>query len=67
MPANGWVFDMVTEPVETPLLAAARRRGLAVIDGIAMLVEQAAESFRLLFDADAPRRYDAELMTRLRR
>jgi shikimate dehydrogenase len=66
MPAGGWLFDMVTEPAETPLLGAARARGLQAIDGLAMLVEQAADSFALLFGKDAPRQYDAELMTRLR-
>jgi shikimate dehydrogenase len=66
MPANGWVFDMVTDPVDTPLLRAARKRGMAAVDGIAMLVEQAAASFQLLFGHDAPRQYDAELMARLR-
>ena len=65
MPAGGWVFDMVTEPVETRLLRAARERGLATIDGIAMLVEQAAASFMLLFGHEAPRRHDAELMALL--
>lgn len=67
MPAkDGWVFDMITEPVETPLLRLARQRGLTTVDGIAMLVEQAADSFHLLFGQDAPRQYDPELMTRLR-
>ena len=66
MPTNGWVFDMVTDPVETPLLIAARDRGLATIDGIAMLVEQAAASFMLLFGQQAPRSDDAPLMARLR-
>jgi shikimate dehydrogenase len=66
MPATGWLFDMVTEPAETPLLRAARQRGLQSIDGLAMLVEQAADSFRLLFGKEAPRDYDGELMTRLR-
>ena len=66
MPAAGWVFDMVTEPAETPLLRAAGERRLATIDGLSMLVEQAAESFRLLFDAEAPRQYDAELLAELR-
>lgn len=64
MPASGWLFDMVTEP-ETLLLRAARDRGLATIGGLAMLVEQAAESFRLLFGKEAPRQYDADLMARL--
>lgn len=66
MPEKGWVFDMVTEPAETLLLRAARERGLATVDGLAMLVEQAAASFQLLFGQDAPRQYDADLMTRLR-
>jgi shikimate dehydrogenase len=48
------------------LLRAARARGLAAIDGLAMLVEQAAESFMLLFGREAPRKLDAELMARLR-
>jgi shikimate dehydrogenase len=66
MPAGGWVFDMVTDPAETALLRAARERGLVAIDGLSMLVEQAAESFMLLFGQDAPRKLDAELMARLR-
>ena len=66
MPAKGWVADMVTDPIETPLLKAARAKGLAVIDGIALLVEQAAASFILLFGHQAPREYDAELNGLLR-
>lgn len=67
MPTGGWLFDMVTEPVETPLLRAGRARGLEAIDGIAMLVEQAAASFMLLFGQDAPRGHDSELLEMLRR
>ncbi|HEX2624799.1 MAG TPA: shikimate dehydrogenase [Sphingomicrobium sp.] len=66
MPSTGIVFDMVTEPVDTPLLVEARSRGLAVITGFDMLVEQAATSFRLMFGQDAPRDRDAELMLLLR-
>jgi shikimate dehydrogenase len=66
MPSTGWLFDLVTEPVETALLRAARERGLATIDGIAMLVEQAAASFMLLFGQEAPRHEDAVLLERLR-
>ncbi len=66
MPANGWVFDMVTDPVNTALLRSAAERGLATIDGIAMLVEQAADSFALLFGRDAPRQSDDAMFARLR-
>ena len=66
MPANGWVFDMVTDPAETLLLKAAGERGLATIDGITLLVEQAADSFMLLFGQGAPRRPDDAVVARLR-
>ena len=66
LPANGWVFDMVTEPSETPLIAAARNRGLAVCTGLEMLVEQAASSFHLFFGVDPPRDRDPELWQKLK-
>lgn len=55
------VFDMVYAPLETPLLAAARKEGFATIDGLQMLVAQAAEAFELFFGQPAPRDYDDEL------
>ena len=66
MPADGLVFDMVSAPAETPLIAAAREGGLAVVTGLDMLVEQAAASFKLLFGKDPPRDRDADLWHRLR-
>ena len=66
MPNGGWVFDMVTEPGETPLIEAGRQRGLKTVGGLDMLVEQAASSFKLFFDRDAPRDRDAELWQRLK-
>ena len=65
MPDAGLVFDMVSAPAETPLIRMARARGLKVITGLEMLVEQAAASFKLFFAADAPRDRDADLMQRL--
>jgi len=59
------VFDAVYAPLETPLLAAARARGMPVIDGLMMLVGQAAAAFELFFEAPAPRQHDAELRTLL--
>jgi shikimate dehydrogenase len=64
MPKTGWVFDVVPQPTE--LAAEAASRGFRVIDGISMLVEQAAESFSFFFGKDPPRGDDAELMKRLR-
>jgi shikimate dehydrogenase len=48
------VADTVYHPLETPLLAAARERGLACVDGLGMLVHQAAISFSWFTGVDAP-------------
>ena len=66
MPADGWVLDLVSNPLPTPLLAAAEARGLTTIDGLSVLVEQAADSFELLFGQTPPRRRDDVLFAMLR-
>jgi shikimate dehydrogenase len=48
------VVDLVYDPLETPLLAAARARGAAAYDGLGMLVCQAARAFTLWTGHDAP-------------
>jgi shikimate dehydrogenase len=55
------VFDAVYAPLETPLLADARRLGMPTIDGLAMLIGQAATAFALFYGAEAPRRHDETL------
>jgi shikimate dehydrogenase len=55
------VFDMVAHPVETGLVGQARRLGLRTIDGLQMLVAQAADAFALFFGAAPPRESDGEL------
>jgi shikimate dehydrogenase len=47
--AGAVVADIVYVPLETPLLAAARRRGLATSNGLAMLLHQAVRGFELWF------------------
>lgn len=44
------VFDMIYQPLETPLLRAARQRGLQAANGLPMLVDQARESFAHFFE-----------------
>jgi shikimate dehydrogenase len=44
--AEALVADIVYAPLETPLLAAARARGLAAVDGLGMLIHQARPAFR---------------------
>jgi shikimate dehydrogenase len=49
LPANAVVTDLVYVPLVTPLLAAARARGLATADGLGMLLHQAVRGFSLWF------------------
>ena len=61
-PPGSIFYDIVTNPLETPLLQAARAAGFFAIDGLAMLIGQADYAFRLLFGAQPPRgEADAEL------
>ena len=55
------IFDMVYAPLETQLLRAAKAEGFATIDGLQMLVAQAAQAFVLFFGQAAPRDHDDEL------
>ncbi|MFN2472784.1 MAG: shikimate dehydrogenase [Sphingomicrobium sp.] len=55
------VFDMVYDPIDTALLRAARTAGIRTVDGLEMLVGQAAAAFRRLFGQPAPREHDPEL------
>lgn len=43
------VYDLVYAPLETPLLADARHRGLATVDGLGMLLHQARPGFAAWF------------------
>lgn len=61
VPPDSVIYDIVTTPVHTPLLREAEARGFRIIDGLAMLIGQAAAAFRLFFGAEAPRQHDAEL------
>ncbi len=61
LPENAIVYDIVYAPLETELLAAADARGLATIDGLEMLIGQAAFAFEILFDAVPPRDRDDDL------
>jgi shikimate dehydrogenase len=49
LPADAVVNDIVYVPLETPLLAQARARGLRVVDGLGMLLHQARPGFERWF------------------
>jgi shikimate dehydrogenase len=49
LPGHAIVADIVYVPVVTPLLGAAKARGLATADGLGMLLHQAVRGFALWF------------------
>jgi len=49
LPRTAVVADIVYVPLETPLLAAAKKRGLRTADGLGMLLHQAVRGFSLWF------------------
>jgi shikimate dehydrogenase len=49
LPPHAVVADLVYVPLETPLLLAAKARGLKTADGLGMLLHQAVRGFELWF------------------
>ncbi|MEP6840334.1 MAG: shikimate dehydrogenase [Bradyrhizobium sp.] len=49
LPSQAVVADLVYVPLQTPLLAAAQKRGLRTADGLGMLLHQAVRGFELWF------------------
>ena len=47
LPAPCAVYDMIYNPAETPLLAAARARGMPAANGLSMLVHQGARALEI--------------------
>lgn len=60
-PPGSIAYDIVTAPRDTPFLQAARAKGHRTIDGLSMLIGQAAAAFEWFFGAAPPREHDAEL------
>jgi 3-dehydroquinate dehydratase/shikimate dehydrogenase len=50
----GLVFDMVYNPMETPLLKLAKSRGIPVVTGLEMFVQQGARQFEIWTGKPAP-------------
>ncbi|MDQ1518411.1 MAG: shikimate dehydrogenase, partial [Actinomycetota bacterium] len=48
------VFDLVYHPADTPLLTAARAQEAQAVNGLGMLLHQAARSFTLWTGQPAP-------------
>jgi shikimate dehydrogenase len=49
LPLHALVSDVIYVPLETPLLAAARRRGNPTVNGLGMLLHQARPAFQSWF------------------
>ena len=49
LPKSAMVSDLIYIPLETPLLAAARVRGNATVNGLGMLLNQAIPAFEVWF------------------
>jgi shikimate dehydrogenase len=52
--AGQLLVDLIYHPPVTPLLAAARERGVTAVNGLGMLIHQAARAFRLWTGHEAP-------------
>ncbi len=65
-PPGSIAYDIVTDPVRTDFLRNAEAAGFRTIDGLSMLIGQAAAAFALFFGTPAPREDDAELRALLR-
>ena len=61
LPDDAIVYDLVYSPLRTGLLKAAEARGLDTVDGLDMLIGQAALAFELFFGASPPEGRDDEL------
>jgi shikimate dehydrogenase len=49
LPRAALVYDLVYNPLHTPLLRAARERGNPIVDGLGMLLHQARPAFQAWF------------------
>ncbi|BEV02368.1 shikimate dehydrogenase [Novosphingobium olei] len=65
-PPGSIFYDIVTSPLDTDFLKAARAGGFRTVDGLSMLIGQADHAFRRFFGAQPPRgEADIELRERL--
>ena len=60
-PPGALAYDIVTAPRDTAFLQGARAAGHRTIDGLSMLIGQAAVAFAKFFGAAPPREHDDEL------
>jgi shikimate dehydrogenase len=54
IPQSALVYDLVYNPLETPLLRSAKEAGASIMSGLPMLVYQGAAAFKLWIGKEAP-------------
>lgn len=52
LPEECLVFDVIINPADTPVIAAAKKRGLTTVPGLKMLAGQMEEIFRFMFGVE---------------
>ena len=52
LPKDCVVFDVIINPADTPVIAAARARGLKTVPGLKMLAGQMEAIFRFMFGVE---------------
>jgi shikimate dehydrogenase len=61
--SDAWfIYDIVYNPMHTPLLTAGQERGMTCIDGLDFFVAQAKEQFRIWTGAELPGRETRALL-----
>ena len=60
-PPGAIAYDIVTDPLDTQFLLRAREANHRTIDGLEMLIGQAARAFSQFFGIEPPREHDPEL------
>jgi len=63
VPPGSVIYDIVTHPLDTPFLQEARAKGFEAVDGLNMLIGQAAIAFAKFFGI-APPRHDGDAALR---
>jgi shikimate dehydrogenase len=57
-PQTAVIMDMVYKPLETPFLIKAKKLGRRTVDGLEMLIRQAAPSFEAFYGRPPPSEID---------
>ena len=54
IPKDVLLYDLVYNPIETPLIKEAKKSGAAIIGGLPMLIHQGAKAFEMWTGREAP-------------